>query len=151
MTTGDSPSEQSSSKLGILIVDDAEEVRRDLRTVMQLMPDLEVMGEAVDGIEAVSLAEELRPDIVLMDLRLPGLDGFEATEQIRSRGLAKGIIMLTIYDQPENRSRAASAGVDLFLEKGLGIEVLISAIRQVGRSSVQGAAQHSRAGRVEAP
>jgi DNA-binding NarL/FixJ family response regulator len=137
MTASESLSEQPKTRLGILIVDDSEEVRRDLRTVLQLMPDLEVMGEAIDGIEAVSLAEKLRPDVVLMDLRLPGLDGFEATEQIRKRGLAKGIIMLTIYDQPENRDRAARAGVDLFLEKGLGIEVLVSAIRQVGRSRVQ--------------
>jgi DNA-binding NarL/FixJ family response regulator len=137
MSAGTSLSEQPRSKLGILIVDDAEEVRYDLRTVLQLMPDLEVVGEAVDGIEAVALAEELRPDVVLMDLRMPGLDGLEATEQIRKRDLAKGIIMLTIYDQPENRARAASAGVDLFLEKGLGVEVLIAAIRHVGRSSLR--------------
>jgi DNA-binding NarL/FixJ family response regulator len=124
------------SRLGILIVDDAEEVRRDLRTVLQLAPDLQVLGEAVNGVEAVSMAEELKPDIVLMDLRLPGLDGFEASEQIKRRGLAKGIIMLTIYGEPENRNRAASVGIDLFLEKGVGIATLVSAIQQVGWSGI---------------
>lgn len=116
-----------------MIVDDSEEVRSDLRAVLQLMPDMEVLGEAADGMEAVALAQALRPDIVLMDLRLPGLDGFEATEQIRKRGLAKGVLMLTIYDEPENRARAERAGVDLFLAKRLGIEALVAAIRHVGR------------------
>jgi DNA-binding NarL/FixJ family response regulator len=136
MTTnaGDLSISTPKSRLGILIVDDAEEVRRDLRTVLQFASDLVILGEAVNGLEAVSMAEDLRPDIVLMDLRLPGLDGFEASEQIKRRGLAKGIIMLTIYGQPENRLRAASVGVDLFLEKGTGIEALVSAIQRVGRS-----------------
>ena len=125
------------NKLGILIVDDAEEVRRDLRTVLTLAPDLQVVGEAVNGIEAVTLADDLRPDLVLMDLRLPGLDGMEATEQIKRRGLAGGVIMLTIYGQEENRDRAAAAGVDLFIEKGVGIETLVAAIRQVGRACPQ--------------
>jgi DNA-binding NarL/FixJ family response regulator len=131
---GNSRTETPISKLRILIVDDAEEVRRDLRTVLQLAPDLEVLAEAINGIEAVDVADRLRPDIILMDLRMPGLDGLEATERIKKRGLAKGVIMLTIYDQAENRVRAESAGVDLFLDKGLGVERLVDAIRQVGQS-----------------
>jgi DNA-binding NarL/FixJ family response regulator len=97
------------------------------------VPDLDILGEAGNGIEAVALAEELRPDIVLMDLRLPGLDGFEASEQIKRHNLTRGVIMLTIYGQEENRARAASVGIDRFIEKGTGIEALIAAIRQVGR------------------
>jgi DNA-binding NarL/FixJ family response regulator len=134
MRSAGSSTAQSQSNLGILIVDDAEDVRRDLRTVLQLTPDLEVVGEATDGIEAVALAAELQPDIVLLDLRMPGLDGLEATERIRKSGLAKGIIMLTIYDEQENRARAAHAGVDLFLAKGTSIEALVDSIRQVGLS-----------------
>jgi DNA-binding NarL/FixJ family response regulator len=134
MRSAGSSTAQSQSNLGILIVDDAEDVRRDLRTVLQLTPDLEVVGEATDGIEAVALAAELQPDIVLLDLRMPGLDGLEATERIRKSGLAKGIIMLTIYDEQENRARAARAGVDLFLAKGTSIEALVDSIRQVGLS-----------------
>jgi len=128
--------EKAGARLRILIVDDAEDVRRGLRTVLLLAHDLEIVGEAVNGIEAVALADKLRPDIVLMDLRLPGLDGFEATEQIRRRALARSVIMLTIYDEPENRARAARAGVELFLAKGLSVDDLVSAIRQVGCSNV---------------
>ncbi len=128
--------EKAAARLTILIVDDAEDVRRDLRTVLQFAHDLEIVGEAVNGIEAVALADQIRPDVVLMDLRLPGLDGFEATEQIRRRGLARSVIMLTIYDDPENRARAARAGIDLFLVKGLSVEQLVAAIRQVGCSRV---------------
>jgi len=128
--------EKAGARLKILIVDDAEDVRRGLRTVLLLAHDLEIVGEAVNGIEAVALADKLRPDVVLMDLRLPGLDGFEATEQIRRRALARSVIMLTIYDEPEYRARAARAGVELFLVKGLSVDHLVSAIRQVGCSNV---------------
>jgi DNA-binding NarL/FixJ family response regulator len=123
-------------RLGVLIVDDAEGVRRDLRTVLELASDLVILGEADNGLEAVSMAEALRPEIVLMDLRMPGIDGFEATKQIKSRGLAKGVIMLTIYSHEENRRQAESAGVDFFLEKGIGIEALLSALQQVGQSII---------------
>jgi DNA-binding NarL/FixJ family response regulator len=124
----------TTPKLGILIVDDAEEVRRDLRTVLQLVPDLEILGEAMSGVEALALARELKPDIVLMDLRLPGLDGFEATEHIKRHGLAKRVIILTIYGQEEYRARAARVGADAFVEKGTDIKVLLAAIRQIGQS-----------------
>jgi DNA-binding NarL/FixJ family response regulator len=123
-------------RLGVLIVDDAEEVRRDLRTVLELASDLEILGEADNGLEAVSMAEALRPDIVLMDLRMPGIDGFEATKQIKSRGLARGVIMLTIYSHEEYRRQAESVGVDFFLEKGIGIEALLSALKQLGQSTL---------------
>lgn len=123
-------------KLGVLIVDDAEEVRRDLRTVLELASDLVILGEADNGLEAVSMAEALRPDIVLMDLRMPGIDGFEATKQIKSRGLARGVIILTIYSHEEYRRQAEKVGVDIFLEKGIGIEALLSALKQVGQSTL---------------
>lgn len=134
MSAGDPLTMETISKLKILIVDDAEEVRHDLRTILRLTPDLEVLGEAVNGVEALALAEELRPDIVLMDLRLPGLDGLEATQQIKRNGLAKGVVVLSIYAQEENRARAASAGADAFVEKGTGVETLLATIRQVGES-----------------
>jgi DNA-binding NarL/FixJ family response regulator len=133
----DSLTAKPMSKLGILIADDAEEVRRDLRTILQLAPDLLVLGEAINGIEAVAMAESLRPDIVLMDLRMPGIDGLEAAEQIKKRDLAKGVIMLTIYGQQENRTRAANVGVDLFIEKDTEIDVLIASVREVGQSCMQ--------------
>ena len=136
MTTNDAyaVNQKPVPRLGVLIVDDAEEVRRDLRTVLELASDLVILGEADNGLEAVSMAEVLKPDIVLMDLRMPGIDGFEATKQIKSRGLARGVIMLTIYSHEEYRLQAASVGVDLFLEKGIGIEALLTAFKQLGQS-----------------
>jgi len=125
-----------ADSIRVLLVDDQRLLREGLRILLELEPDLEIVGEAVNGIEAVALADQIRPDVVLMDLRLPGLDGFEATEQIRRRGLAGSVIMLTIYDDPENRARAARAGIDLFLVKGLSVEQLVAAIRQVGCSTV---------------
>ena len=106
MTTNDAyaVNQKPVPRLGVLIVDDAEEVRRDLRTVLELASDLVILGEADNGLEAISMAEVLKPDIVLMDLRMPGIDGFEATKQIKSRGLAGGVIMLTIYSHEEYRT-----------------------------------------------
>ena len=121
----------TSPKAKILIVDDLARVRQNLRTVIQLTEDLEVVGEAVNGLEAVQLAERLSPDIVLMDLEMPGLDGFEATHQIKNRHLAKGVIMLTIHGHDEARGRAARMGVDAFVEKATGVETLLATIRHV--------------------
>ena len=112
MSARDSLSAQPRSKLGILIADDAAEVRRDLRTVLQLMPDLEVIGEAVDGIEAVSLAEKLRPDIVLMDLRMPGLDGFQICRTIKADPETSStvVIAMTGFYSPETEARILECG-----------------------------------------
>ena len=118
-------------RIGILVVDDADEVRRDLRTILELTPDLAVAGEATNGLEAVTLAEQLRPDVVLMDLRMPGLDGFEATQMIKRRGLAGAVVILTIYGEEDQRARAAALGADAFVEKAAGVERLLAAIRQV--------------------
>lgn len=120
-----------ADRIRILIVDDADEVRRDLRTIFCLLPDLEVAGEATHGLQAVSLAQQLRPDVVLMDLRLPGLDGFEAAQRIKSQGLAGAVVMLSIYAHEENRARAAAIGADGFVDKAAGVEPLLAAIRQV--------------------
>ena len=116
----------------ILIADDLARVRQDLRTVLQLTEDLEVVGEAANGLEAVQLAEELRPDVVLMDLEMPGLDGFEAARQIKDRHLAQRVVVLTIHGHNEARERAARVGVDAFVEKGAGVETLLATIRQIG-------------------
>jgi len=124
---------RSMGSIRILVVDDADEVRRDLRTILQLTPDLSVAGEAANGLEAVELAAHLTPDVVLMDLRLPGLDGFEATEQIKKRDPAPAVVILTIYGQEEHRARAVSQGADAFVEKAAGVDTLLAAIRRVAR------------------
>jgi DNA-binding NarL/FixJ family response regulator len=134
LTTGDSHRQNSGhrpSKIEILIVDDKGQVRRDLRTALELMEGLEVVGEAADGLEAVHQAEKLGPDVVLMDLEMPRMDGFEATQQIKERCPARGVVALTIYGDTTTRKRAASVGVDAFVEKGASIQRLSEIIRQV--------------------
>jgi DNA-binding NarL/FixJ family response regulator len=124
---------KTMTKVRILIVDDLEHVRQGLRTVLQLTDDLEVVGEASNGLEAIQLAEQLEPDVVLMDLEMPKLDGFEATQRIKDRHPAIGVVMITIHDSNSNRERAAKVGVDAFVEKGTPIQVLSETIRQVWR------------------
>ena len=124
---------RTMAKIRILIVDDLEHVRQGLRTLLQLTDDLEVVGEATNGLEAIQLAERLEPDVVLMDLEMPQLDGLEATQRIKDRHPGIGVVMITIYDNPGNRERAASVGADAFVEKGIAFEMLLDTIRQVGK------------------
>jgi len=120
-----------TERIRILIVDDKARVRQDLKTALGLMEGLEVIGEAVDGLEALHQAEKLSPDVVLMDLKMPRMDGFEAAQQIKDRHLARVVVALTLYGDTTTRKRAASAGVDAFVEKGASIQTLSEIIRQV--------------------
>lgn len=118
-------------RVKVLIVDDLPRVREGLRTVLELEEDLEIAGEAADGCEAITLARRLRPDIVLMDLEMPELDGIEATRRIKQHDPAAGIIVLTIHSDSHFMERADAAGADAFIEKGSSIRELIEAIRSV--------------------
>ena len=121
----------NTARIRILIVDDKERVRRDLRTALGLVEGLEVIGEAADGLEALHQAEELGPDVVLMDLEMPRMDGFEATRQIKDRCLARAVVALTVYGDDSARSRADRAGADAFVEKGTSLQTLSEIIWQV--------------------
>jgi DNA-binding NarL/FixJ family response regulator len=118
-------------RIRVLIADDLEHVRQGLRTVLELVDDLEVVGEAGTGLEAVQQTERLEPDVVLIDLEMPGLDGVDATRRIKSRHPNIGIVMLTIYDDPKNRERAARAGADAFFKKGAPLDQILAAIHRV--------------------
>jgi two-component system, NarL family, response regulator DesR len=113
----------------VLLVDDTETVRRALRLTLSVEPDLCVVGEAADGEYAVRLAQELHPDIILMDLELPGMDGLDATRRIKAAGERGVVIMLTAFGGEEIRGAAARAGVALFLEKGDNLDDLAETIR----------------------
>ena len=106
----------------VLIADDQRPVREGLRSVLALSPQLEVVGEAVNGQDAVHLVAECRPDVVLMDIQMPVLDGLEATRRIKSQWPQVRIIALTLYAR--YRAKALSAGADVFLVKGCGSEAL---------------------------
>ena len=118
------------SKRRVLIVDDSPQVRQELRTLLPLAGDIEVVGEAADGREAIRLVQALRPDVVLMDLEMPVLDGYQATQEIKAMCPACRVVALTVYGDPASRIRAAELGVDAFLVKGVSVESLVQAISE---------------------
>jgi len=123
-------------KIEILLVDDVESVRQGLITILQLMDDIQIVGEAGDGLEAIQLAEQLKPDVILMDLSMPKLDGFEATKRIKGELPEVGVIVFSIRDDDITRERAYAAGADAFIEKEAETQLLIEAIREVsGRTA----------------
>ena len=123
----------------VLLVDDQAVVRRALRGRLHLEPDLEVVGEASSGSEALSLARELTPDVVLMDVEMPGMDGIEATTALCHAVPQSAVVILSIHNDAQTHGRAQEAGAVAFVEKRGETENLLSAIRlaaaQVGKSS----------------
>lgn len=113
----------------VLIVDDTETVRRALRLTLSVEPDLCVIGEAADGEGAVRLAHELQPDIIMMDLELPGMSGLDATRRITTAEDVGAVIMLTAFGGEEIRATATRAGVALFIEKGDNLDDLAEKVR----------------------
>ena len=113
----------------VLIVDDHPVVRDGLRAILETAPNLDLVGEAADGAEGVRLAAELAPDVVLMDLRMPGLGGIEAIEQIKAARPEVAIVILTTYDDDELILRGLRAGARGYLLKDAGRAMLLDAIR----------------------
>src|SRR5450755_117322 len=118
-------------KLKVLIADDHGVVRKGLRLLLEQYPELEVAGEAANGREAVKLAAELSPDIILMDVAMPLLNGIEAAEQIRKANGGTGIIMLTMHADESYVLRALNAGVKGYLLKESAEEDLLRAVKAV--------------------
>lgn len=116
------------SRWRVLIVDDSPQVRQELRTLLPLAGDIEIVGEAVDGQEAICLTHVLQPDVVLMDLEMPVLDGYEATRQIKAGFPSCRVVALTAHGYEAARQKASQSGVDVFLVKGSSVEALIRAI-----------------------
>ena len=118
----------------LLLVDDRSSVRRGLRIWLALEPDLEVVGEACGGAEAISLTQALRPDVVLMDIEMPGMDGISAATALRSVAPQSAVVILTIHDDATTRARAQEAGAAAFVAKHRMEETLLAEIRRVARA-----------------
>jgi DNA-binding NarL/FixJ family response regulator len=116
----------------VVVVDDQAVIRAGLRMIVDHEPDLSVVGEAGDGAEAVRVANELRPDVVLMDVRMPNVDGIEATRQLAGDG-GPAVLVLTTFEDDEYVFGALRAGASGFLLKDAGPDVLVAAIRSVAR------------------
>jgi DNA-binding NarL/FixJ family response regulator len=117
--------------LRVLIADDQTLMRSGLVGMLAAHDDLDVVGEAADGMEAVALVERLRPDVVVMDIRMPRLDGIEATRRLRAAGSSAAVLVLTTFDLDEHVYQALRAGAAGFLLKDAPPQRLADAVRAV--------------------
>lgn len=115
----------------VLLVDDHQVVRRGLRTFLEVQDDIEVVGEASDGDEGVARAEELRPDVVLMDVKMPGTDGIEALRTLRGRGNPARVLVVTSFTEQRTVVPALRAGAAGYVYKDVDPDALAGAIRSV--------------------
>src|SRR4030066_875734 len=121
-----------SEKIRVVIVDDIAETRENIRKLLQFEPDVEVVGVARTGREAIDISKDVKPDVLLMDIKMPDMDGIAATEIIRKRVPFTQIVILSIQNDPNYMRRAMLAGARDFLTKPPTIDELNSAIRRAG-------------------
>jgi DNA-binding NarL/FixJ family response regulator len=120
----------SPTPVRVLIVDDHELARTGMRMLLAGAPRLEIVGEAGDGRDALSLCRRLRPDLVLMDVRLPDMDGLAATRAIRTAQPEIRVLLITMYEAPEYASEAVRAGAAGFLLKGASRREVLAALKR---------------------
>jgi len=122
-----------TERITLLIVDDHEVVRQGVRTFLETQPDVDVVGDAGSGQEAIAAAERLAPDVALMDLVMPGMDGVEATRQLKLVSPRTQVIVLTSYHQDEHIFPAIRAGALSYLLKDVSPLELVGAVRKAAR------------------
>jgi DNA-binding NarL/FixJ family response regulator len=125
-----------SGKIRVLIADDHPMVRQGLRVFLELEPDLEVVGEASDGAEAATLTAELLPDVVLLDLVMPGVDGLSALETLAEHGLADRALVVTSFGEYRSALPALRAGARGYISKDVDPAALATAVRAVAAGHV---------------
>lgn len=130
-----------SDKTRVLIVDDIAETRENIRKLLQFEPDVEVIGVARTGREAIEAAKDVKPDVVLMDINMPDMDGITATEFIRKTNHFTQIVILSVQGDPNYMRRAMLAGARDFLTKPPSVDELTAAIRRAGRMAQEARAQ----------
>jgi len=133
-----------TTTIRVLVADDQRVVREGLGTLLGLLADVEVVGTAADGNEAVALAQQLHPDVVLMDLRMPHCDGVEATRLLRERDASIKVLMLTTYADDRSVIDALQAGARGYLTKDSGADEIREALLRVtaGQAAIDPAVQH---------
>ena len=129
--------------ISVLVADDQAVVRQGVVLLLSTAGDIEVAAEASDGLEALRLALDLRPDVALVDLRMPGLDGAQVTERIMAAGTATRVLILTTYADDDAVLPALRAGAAGYLTKDVTSEALLAAVRDVaaGRTVLDSAVQ----------
>jgi DNA-binding NarL/FixJ family response regulator len=125
---GVNPAGMASAARRVLVVDESVLVRQGLRAILECSSDLSVIGEAENGIEAVSMAAHIRPDVIVMDVNMPGMNGIEATKHIKAAQPAILVIGFSVNDDPHVQAAMREAGADAFLTKGAASTHLCDAI-----------------------
>ena len=125
------PPRTDKSRIRVLLVDDHQVVRRGLRTFLEIQDDIEVVGEAGDGAEGVAQAETLRPDVVLMDIKMPGTDGIEALRKLRELANPARVLIVTSFTEQRTVVPALRAGASGYVYKDVDPDALAGAIRSV--------------------
>jgi len=125
-----------AKRMRVLIVDDHAIIRDGLRAILEAQPDIEVVGEAMEGREALEKADELRPDVVIMDLTMPGMGGLEATRQLKLLYPDVRVMALTMHESDDYFFQVLQAGADGYFVKGGSSAELLSALRTVSRGEV---------------
>lgn len=126
-----------SARISVLVIDDQWMIREGLASLAALADDIEVVATGGDGAEAVELAEQHRPDVVLMDIRMPGIDGIEATRRIRAIDVSITVLMLTTFEDRDLIQRSFAAGAAGYLTKDIAAADLASSIRSATAGVVQ--------------
>jgi two-component system response regulator NreC len=127
---------ETAARIRILLADDHQVLRSGLRALLNLEPDLDVVAEASDGRAAVRLAETHRPDVIVMDISMPEMDGLKAAEEIHQLGLPSRIVMLTVHADEDYLFQTLKAGASGYVHKSSADRELIDAIRTVNRGEV---------------
>src|SRR5215210_1610832 len=133
----DAGSQPQNEAITVLVADDHAIVRQGLRTYLELQPDIQVVGEAADGRQAVEMVRNLVPDVVLMDLVMPNMDGVEATRAVTSMSPSTRVIVLTSFSEDEQVFNSIKAGAQGYLMKDVLPQDLARAIRTVHRGEAQ--------------
>ena len=143
----------SALPVRLLVVDDHHVVRQGFIALLATVPDMQVVAQAADGAQAIAMYRQYLPDVTLMDLRMQGMNGVEATAAIRAEFPAARIIVLTTFDGDEDIYRALQAGARGYLLKGMDTDELLSAIRTVhaGKSRIPAPVAERLAERMSAP
>lgn len=126
---------QENKTIKVLLVEDHIMARMGTQIFIQNTEGLELVGQAEDGLQAVRMAEELKPDVILMDIGLPKIDGIEAAKRIKEKGTDASILMLTSRDSEDDVYAALQAGADGYIMKGCNLEALNSAIQSVSQKA----------------
>ena len=123
-------------KIKLILADDHAVVRSGLRMLLEVQPDIEILAEVESGTEAVAMTRSLRPDIVLMDIQMPGLNGIEATKQIKQLAPDTAVLALTMYEDDQYFFEMLHAGASGYVPKRAAPDELLTAIRAVGKGEV---------------